>query len=163
MGISGTVFWCWEFLSSLQVPLPPSLSCSAFHHTGCLDVEASALFLVPSTFHVKTGKYLMGFWHSGFTGSANLFQEVLRFKTCMFLLSLLLPASDSSFLGCMVHEYTSVFTAPKEKKQCCQAYFSCSLSESIESFLLPFRKLFLGSAVSNFLQPLLQSRSFTKC
>lgn len=110
---------CWKFLeecsgvgnSTPQLP-PPSLSCSVFHHASCLDVETSALFLVPSIFHVKTGKYLMGCWCSGFTGSADVFQEIVKFKTCTFLVSLLLPAS--SFLGCMAHEYIP-FSLPDRK------------------------------------------------
>lgn len=68
-----------------------------FSHTDCLEVEASAVIPFPSIFDVKTGKYFMGCWHSGLTGSANLFQEVVKFKACMFLLSLLLSTSVSSF------------------------------------------------------------------
>lgn len=96
----------WEFLeecpgvgnsdttcsTALRKLLSSSLSCTACSHTSCLEVEASVLVLFPSIFHVQTGKYFMGCWHSGFTGSTNVFQEVVKFKACMFLLSLLLPS-----------------------------------------------------------------------
>lgn len=45
-------------------------------------------FLFASIFHVKTGKYFMGFWHSWLIGNANLFWETVKFKACMFLLSI---------------------------------------------------------------------------
>ena len=39
------------------------LFCAALSHTSCLKVEASALLLFPSMFHVKNGKYFIGCWH----------------------------------------------------------------------------------------------------
>lgn len=143
--------------------LPPtSLSCAMFSHTSCLEVEASAL-LFPSIFHVKTGKYFIGCWHSGFTGSANLFQKVVKFKACMFLLSFLLPSiCFQLFLAVwfMNMLFFFFFFSPDRRSNIVKLISAAAYLKSIECFLLSFRKLFLGSAVSKLLAAsLLQSRS----
>lgn len=177
MGIDSPVAWksvcgdrsSWKSVLMLGIPgqhvplfklLPTSLSPAMFSHTSCLEVEASAL-LFPSIFHVKTGKYFIGCWHSGFTGSANLFQEVVKFKACMFLLSLLLPSiCFKLFLAVWFMNVLFFFFLPDRRNNIVKLISAAAYLKSIECFLLSFRKLFLGSAVSKLLAAsLLQSRS----
>lgn len=78
----------------------------------------------------------------------------------MFLVSLLLPASESSFLGCVVHEHTFFFPLLDRKNNNVKLISDALYLKSIECFLLPFRKLFLGSAVSKLLAASIAKQKF---
>lgn len=143
MGVPGRVSWCWEFqhdmfLSSTILLLSP---------VQCLDIQAGWKLKLLHFFCFQINIFFQEniLWAvgTGFTGSANLFQEVVKFKACMFLLSLLLP-SVCFQLFLAVRFMNMLLPATRQKKQCCQTYFSCCLSEI--NWILPtvFQKTFSG-------------------
>lgn len=161
-GNSGRVSWRWEFQHDEF--LSSNLLLSAVQR---LDMRAGwkqkllhfFCFQVNIFFHEN----ILWAVDTGFTGSANMFQEVVKFKACMFLLSLLL-SSICFQLFLTVWFMNTLLPTPDRRNNIVKLISAAAYLQSIEFFLLPFRKLFLGSAERKLhAASLLQSRSVTKC